>query len=527
MKRRAFVKSLAAGAAVLAAPNLARADARSVLRFTPLADLAVLDPVFTTARPTRNHAFLVFDTLYGLDEHFAVQPQMVSGHAVENDGLLWTLTLRDGLRFHDGEPVRGRDVVASIRRFGARDGLGQALLAATDELSAPSDRTVRFRLKRPFPHLPLALSGSAPATPVIMPERLAQTDPFKPVSEMVGSGPFTFLAAERVAGSRAAYQRFAGYVPRADGQASYLAGPKIANFERVEWVIIPDAATAAAALRAGEIDWWEMPTADLQPMLAKVRAVRLVQNEPANMGVMRFNHLQPPFDNPAIRRALLGAVSQGDAMAAITGGTNEQMQDRVGLFVHEMALASDAGIEAMAGPRDFDKVRRDLVAAGYKGERVALLDATDLPVIHGIASVAADVLARVGMNVDVQSMDFGTMIGRRTKKDPLDKGGWSVFFSFLDGVTTFNPFNHQGIAASGEKTWPGWPSSERIEALRAEWLQATDLEAQKRICRDLQMRLWQDVPYIPMGAYYQPTAMRADLKGAMKGTPRFHGIARA
>jgi peptide/nickel transport system substrate-binding protein len=527
MQRRALLKALGCGAAALSAPRLLRAETASVLRFVPLADLAVLDPVWAGARPTRNHAFLVFDTLYGLDDSLAVQPQMVAGHTVGDGGLLWTLTLRDGLRFHDGTPVLGRDAVASIRRFGARDSFGQALLAATDEVAAPSDRTIRFRLKRPFPQLPLALAGCTNQTPVIMPERLALTDPFKRVTEMVGSGPYRFLASEQLAGARVAYERFTGYVPRADGQASYLAGPKIAHFDRVEWIIIPDPATAAEALRSGEVDWWEMPTVDLLPMLARDRFIRLKQNEPANIGIMRFNQLQPPFDDPAIRRAVLGAVSQTDAMAAIAGDGKAQTQDRVGLFGQEMPLASDAGIAVLAGPRDFAKVRRELEAAGYKGAPVVLLDATDVPVIHGIAQVGADELRRAGMNVDVQSMDFGNIIARRMSKEPIDKGGWNVQFTFMDGVVTFNPWNNFALAANGAKAAFGWPSSERIEALRADWLQAADLDAQRRICRDLQLQLWQDVPYIPMGAYYQPTAMRADLTGVMKGTPQFHGIARS
>jgi peptide/nickel transport system substrate-binding protein len=527
MRRRTLLKAIGSAAAVLAAPKVLRAESASVLRFTPLADLAVLDPVWAGARPTRNHAFLVFDTLYGLDDSLAVQPQMVAGHTVEDGGLAWTLTLREGLRFHDGQPVLGRDVVASIRRFGARDSFGQALLAVTDELSAPSDRTIRFRLKRRFPQLPLALAGCTNQTPVIMPERLAQTDPFTRVTEMVGSGPYRFLASEQLAGARVVYQRFAGYVPRADGRESYLAGPKIAHFDRVEWIIIPDPSTAAAALQSGEIDWWEMPTLDLAPMLARDRGIRLRQNEPANTGLMRFNHLQPPFDNPAIRRAVLGAVSQADAMSAIAGDDEAQWEDRTGLFVRGMPLASDAGIDVLGGARDFDGVRRDLAAAGYQGERVVLIDAADVPVIHGIAQVGADELRRAGMNVDVQSMDFGSTFARRNNKGPVDQGGWSVQFTFMDGVVTFNPWNNFALAASGPKAAFGWPNSERIEALRAEWLQAGDLPTQQRICRELQLQMWQDVPYIPMGAYYQPTAMRADLTGVMKGTPQFHGIARS
>jgi peptide/nickel transport system substrate-binding protein len=525
MRRRNLLK-LAAGATMLAAPRIGNAQAAKPLRFAPVANLAALDPVWTSARPTRNHAFLVFDMLYGLDESFAAQPQMVAGHTVEEDGKIWTLTLRENLRFHDGGPVLGRDVVASVQRFGARDAFGQALLTAADEITVTGDRTIRFRLNRPFPHLPLALAGSTGSAPVIMPERLANTDPFQRVSEMVGSGPYRFLASEHVAGARAAYTRFEGYVPRSEGKPSYSAGPKVASIERVEWVILPDPATCAASLRTGEIDWWEFPSSDLSPTLAADGSVRLLQNEPANTGIMRFNQLHPPFDNPAIRRLVLSAINQADAMTAVAGVDPKHWQDNVGLFPHEMALATDAGIEVLTRPRDYEAVKRDLAAAGYHGERVVALMATDIPVVHALAQVAIDQLTRAGFNVDAQAMDFGTLISRRTRREPPDKGGWNVLFTFLDGIGNFNPANNFALAANGAKAWFGWPDSPDIEALRAAWLEESDLEAQRKICRALQIRLWQDVPYVPMGAYYQPTAVRADLVDVRKGPPQFYGVRR-
>ena len=524
MKRRSLLALAGAAAGSLAAPGIVGAQASRPLRFTPFADLAVLDPVWTTARPTRNHALLVFDTLYGLDDTFTPQPQMVEGHAVEQDGKVWTLTLREGLRFHDGTPVLGRDVVPSVRRFGARDGFGQALLAATDEIEATGDRTIRFRLKRPFPYLPLALAGSTATTPVIMPERLANTDPFQRVNEMVGSGPYRFLADERLAGAHVAYARFAGYVPRTNGKPSNSAGPKIANFARVEWTILPDPATCAAALRKGEIDWWEFPPNDLYASLAGDRAVRLVQSEPANTGFMRLNHLQPPFDDPAIRRLVVAAIDQAEAMTAVAGTDPSRWQDKVGLFVREMPLANDAGIDVLTRPRDYAAIKRDLSATGYRGEKVVVLVPADAPASHAMAQVGIDQLSKAGFNIDAQTMDYGTVIARRARKESPDKGGWSVFFAFLDGISTFNPANHFALPSNGAKAWFGWPDSPRIEALRAAWLDETDLEKQREICRALQMRLWRDVPYVPMGAHYAPTAVRAGLVDVPKGLPQFYGV---
>ena len=250
MRRRELFKAAALGALAVAAPRIGRAERANKLVFVPTEDLSLLDPHFAGPRSRRTHAYLVFDTLYGIDTSWAAQPQMVEGHQVEEDGLTWTLTLRDGLRFHDKEPVLARDVVASIRRFAARISFADALMAATEELSAPDDRTVRFRLKRPFPHLPEALAGPGSIVPAIMPERLAAASPFKPVAEIVGSGPYRFLPDEHITGARAAYERFQLYQPRPDRPAGFTSGPKIVHFGRVEWLTL-DPFSAMAALHAG------------------------------------------------------------------------------------------------------------------------------------------------------------------------------------------------------------------------------------------------------------------------------------
>jgi peptide/nickel transport system substrate-binding protein len=299
--RRDLLKGGAASLATIAAPLIGRAEKANKLVFVPALDLSLLDPVVTPAWPTRNHAYLVFDTLYGIDTNWMAQPQMVEGHQIGEDGLTWTLTLRDGLRFHDKEPVLARDVVAIIRRFAARISLATALMAATEELSAPDDRTVRFRLKRPFPHLPEALAGPGANVPAIMPERLAATSPFKPVAEIVGSGPYRFLPDEHVSGARAAYERFPLYQPRAVGPTGFTSGPKIAHFDRVEWLTL-DQFSASAALRSGEVDWWEVPLNDAAQALARDRDITVVSHFATAMGILRFNHLQPPFDNAAVRR---------------------------------------------------------------------------------------------------------------------------------------------------------------------------------------------------------------------------------
>ncbi|MBO1074490.1 ABC transporter substrate-binding protein [Roseomonas marmotae] len=530
MLRRQLFTGAAGAAMGSALPRFAiaqRANTRP-LKFIAQADLAVVDPIVTTAYVSRNHAYMVWDTLYGFDENYRPQPQMVDGHTVDEDGRRVTMTLRDGLKFHDGEPVRARDAVASIRRWGARDALGQVLFSVLDELSAPDDRTILFRLRRPFPLLFEALAK--PSTPVcfIMPERLAKSDPGTPVTEVVGSGPFRFNHNERVPGSLIVYEKFAGYVPRADGVASWTAGPKHVHFDRVEWHVIPDAATAAAALQSGEFDWWEQPTGDLQPVLRRSRDIVLENPDPTGLcGMARFNHLHPPFNNPAIRRALLGAVSQEDYMTAVIGTDRSLWRDQVGFFPPETPLASDAGMEALTSPRDYEKVKRDLAAAGYNGEKVVLIAASDFPSLNALAQVGNDMLVKSGMNVDFITADWGTVVQRRASREAPEKGGWSMFFTFWSGLDMFNPGVQQALRGHGQAAWFGWPTAPKLEELRTAWFEAPDPEAQKEVGRQIQLQAFQDVPYLPVGQYFQATAYRRDLTGVLKGLPLFWNVRRA
>jgi len=535
MRRRELLKTGLAAAAFatpVAMPRLARAAKASTLTFVPTSDLAVLDPIVTFNRPTRNYAYLVFDTLYGLDSNWQAQPQMAAGHEVDDDGLTWNLRLREGLRFHDKEPVLARDVVASIRRFAPRIAFATALMAATDELSAPDDHTVKFRLKRPFPHLPEALAGPGGTVPAIMPERLASTSPYQPVKEIVGSGPYRYLLDEHVSGARSAFARFEEYKARDGGGPAgvpgFTSGPKTAHFERVEWVTL-DAFSAQAALLRGEIDWWESPSRDLFPQIARDRNVAGVSHYMPAMGILRFNQLYPPFDNPAMRRALLSAIDQDEAMIALAGEDPADRYAGVGIFPTGTPLANDAGIDVLKGPRDYAAAKKALADAGYKGEKIVVISPTDVGGISQLSRVGSEQMRRAGINVDFQEMDFGTVIRRRTSQAAPDKGGWNVFFTLIDrSIPSTNPFGHQALRSDGKAAWDGWPDCPGVEALRALWLDTADPEQQRHIARELQTQVWQDLPFIPMGEYWQTTAYRKDLTGINPGCfTVFWGVRRA
>ena len=528
MDRRHFLATGAAAAATLSAPNIARGASSKVLRFIPQADLAVLDPVWTTAYVTRNHGLMVFDSLFGLDIDYRPHPQMLKGYTTAPDGKAWTLILRDGLMFHDDTPVLAKDCVASINRWAKRDAFGQALLAATDELSAPDDKTISFRLKRPFPLLPDALAKAGPSLCAIMPERLAMTDAFKQVTEMVGSGPFRFLANERVPGAKAVYERFAGYKPRAEGAPSFTSGPKIVKFDRVEWTTIPDAATALGALQTGEVDWWEQPSFDLLPVAQGDGKLKVDVLDPSGfLSLMRMNQLYPPFDNPAIRRALLGAVNQSDFMTAIAGTDRVWWKDKIGYFPPSSPLFNEAGMQALTGPRDIAKAKQEIIAAGYKGEPIVVMVPTDFPALNAMALVTVDMLKKVGFNVDVVSTDWGSVVQRRSNRNAPDKGGWNVFCTNFYGIDEATPAGYVALRGNGASAWFGWPNAPKLEALRNAWFEQPDVESQKKYGPLIQAQAFEDVPFLPLGEYLQPTAYSTSLKGVLPGAPLFWNVERA
>jgi peptide/nickel transport system substrate-binding protein len=515
MRRRSF---LAAAASLPAAPALAQPARARTLRFVPQANLTSLDPIWTTAAVTENHGWTVFDTLYGMTDDLRVQPQMAEGHTVSDDGLTWNIRLREGLRWHDGEPVRAQDCAPSLARWSRRDTFGQSLGAVVDAWEAADDRTIRVKLKSRFPLLLEALAKPAAVVPFMMPERLARTDPFQQVTEMVGSGPYRFLRDEYVSGSRVAYAKFDGYVPRQEA-ASRTAGGKVAHFDRVEWTIMPDSATASAALQAGEIDWWEQINADLAPRLRRTRGVEVaVLNTLGYIGVARFNHLHAPFNNPAIRRALLGAITQEDFLRGVTGNDPSAFKQCLSMWPCGTPYESTTANTAMQGARDLDAVRAAIRAAGYNGEKVVIINPTDFPTIGPFGQIMADLLKRLGMNVDLVETDWGSVVQRRASKEPPERGGWSIFHTWWPGVSIINPAVNATLRGQGDRGWFGWYDNPRVEAAASQWLLAETEAEQKRLADVIQRESFEQVPILPLGQFFISTAYRSGLSGFVPGS---------
>lgn len=502
----------------ISTPALAQWDRSKTLKFVPQAALTTLDPSFSTAAVTAQHGYHVYDTLYGLDADLKVRPQMAEGHDVSANGLEWTIKLREGLFFHDGEPVRAQDCAASIRRWISKDAFAKDFARSLDSVDASADRTLRIRLKKPFPLLPLAFAKIAPTVLFIMPERLANTDPARQVPEMIGSGPYRFAADEFVLGSKAVYKKFDKYLPRQEAPEG-TSGGKVAHFERVEWHILPDPSTAGAALQAGEVDWWDQVHADLAPLLKSNRNIEIRRLD--NYGFipfLRFNSTIPPFNNPAIRRAIVGMVNQSEYMAAITGGDTSLFTECHSYFPCGTEYGQASKPDPMASV-NFDAVKAQIKAAGYQGEKVIVVNPADFPTLGPLGQVTHELLKKVGMNADIIEADWGSVLARVQNRETVDKGGWNVYHSWWGGLSCVYPPSNAAIRGLGRAGWSGWYESAEMEALNSKWLGSVSDADRLQIVVEMQQLAFKDAPSIPLGQFYMNTGYRRSLTGIIGPRP--------
>ena len=497
------------------ASTAAPAMSQTVLRMVSHADIKILDPVWTTALITRNHGYLVYDVLFAKDADLKVQPQMAEKHEVSADKLTWTITLRDGLEFSDGTPVTAEDCVASLKRWGARDAFGQLLFKATAELKVIDKKTFAFVLKEPFGLVLDALGKVSSNVPFIMPKRVAETDPNKQIDDYIGSGPFIFKKDEWKAGEKVVYVKNPKYKPRAE-PPSMLAGGKVAKVDRVEWLAISDPSTAMSALLAGEIDLIESPPPDLFPVLKADKNIALFGwNSLGSQIVMRFNHLQPPFNNVKARQAAMLALAQEDIMRAQVGDP-EIFKLCNAPFICGTKFGKEYG-DLLIKP-NLEKARQLLKESGYDGTPVAMMHQTDLQSSNQVQPVAKQQLEKAGFKIDLMSMDWQTVVSRRARKEAPAQGGWNIFFTTNITLDSDNPGTNSYAAGSCEKAWFGWPCDPEIEKLRDAFIREGDPEKQKALGYAISDRVIDQAFYAPVGQYKAFGAYRKDrLEGWLAG----------
>lgn len=520
--RTSLFSAALAGLAVLAGPVSAE-----TLVAVKHSALRVLDPIMTTAYMSRNHGYMIFDTLYALDSDLVPQPQMVESHTVSDDGLVYKFTLRDGLKFHDGAPVTGNDVAASIARWGSRDGMGQVLMSFVESMGQDGDNVFVMTLKEPYGLVIDSLAKPSSNVPFIMPKRLADTPSTEAIPEQIGSGPFTWVADEFQPGVKAVYAKNEDYVPRAE-PASWASGGKVVKVDRVEWVVMPDDQTALNALLAGEIDYWESPPSDLLPILAAndemvVRNLNLMGMQT----IMRPNTLHPPMDNPLIRKAAIASVAQKDVLDALVG--NPEYYNLCGaMFVCGTPLASDVGSETLVKGNGMDMAKALLAEAGYDGTPIVIMHPTDVGTLRTQPVVVAQAMRDAGFVVDLQAMDWQTLVGRRASQAPIADGGWNMFMTNWVGADVFNPLVNNMVNGKGaDGGWFGWPDVPKLEELRMAYATSQSLDEQVKLAAEIQKVAYEEGVYAPIGQYFVPTAWSTRLDGVLDApAPLFWNISK-
>jgi len=502
--------SLATVTGIAPVPALAETTLKVVMH----SDLKIVDPIWTTAYIVRNHGYMVYDTLFAMDAKGEIRPQMVDKYEVSRDNLTYTMSLRDGLVWHDGKPVTAEDCVASIKRWAAKDSMGQKMMGFVKELQVVNSKTFKITLNEPTGLVLGALGKPSSNVPFMMPKRVADTDPNAQISDFTGSGPFIFRKDDWKPGDKAVYVKFAQYKPRPE-PPSGLAGGKVVKVDRIEWKWIPDAQTAINALLAGEVDYLESPPHDLYPVLKQDANVKLVNGNPlGNQFTFRFNTLHKPFDNPKVRQAVFYAFSQEGFLKAVIGDPTWYKTCR-SFYPCGSPLVTTKGMEGLL-ESNFEKARALLKEAGYDGTPIVLMQSTDLGVLTNLAPVAKDLMEKAGFKVDMQSMDWQTLVARRAKKEPPAAGGWHAFLTSWVSADILNPVMMGFMNSSCDKAMFGWPCDKEIESLRDQFARETNLAKQKAIAEAVQVRETLYPTHIPLGQWYGALAARKNIDGMIE-----------
>jgi peptide/nickel transport system substrate-binding protein len=510
LRRIGATLSLGALVATAACASVSGQSDNSVLRIVPGSDLSILDPIWTTATVSQDHGYMIYDTLFGMTAEGRIQPQMVDRYETSPDSKTWTFTLRDGLEFHDGQPVTSEDVVASLQRWGRRDTSGQKLLSAVDGWDIPDSRTFRMRLRTPYGLVLESLGKPTANVPFIMPRRVAATSADRQIDDYTGSGPFIFKKDEWKPGEKVVYVRNPRYVPRADA-ATGTAGGKIARVGRVEWIIITDPQTQANALAMGEVDYLEMPAFELYRTLKRHPDIQMLDlNRLGGQNLLRFNHLAPPFDNPKVRQAAMAALNQ-EMFLQVQVGIPGLSRTCFSVYPCQTPYATTTGMDFIAHP-NVGRARQLLVESGYSGTPIVLLQATDVTSLAKLPLVAAQLLRQAGFTVDIQPMNWKSLVSRRAQKT-----GWHIFITNSPGISQASPIDSYAISAACDRAWFGWPCDAELERLRDGFARAVDDRERKAIAEQVQVRAMEIGTHVPLGEYANPVAARKNVKGLLPG----------
>lgn len=504
-------------AAGLALPMLhGTARAAGTINVVLESEVVILDPHATTAAITRSFATHVFDTLFAMDGQGRIRPQMVEAWEVSGDQLTWSFRLRAGLQWHDGTPVTAADCVASLERWAPRDALGRMLWAAKAELVATDARSFRLTLSRPFPLVLDVLGKPNAPLPVMLPERLARVPVEQRIREPLGSGPFRFRQAEWRPGNVMVLERFPDYVPREE-PLDFLAGGKRVHLDQVNLRVMPDQATGASALIAGEIDYMQYLPFDLLGRIERARGVRTQGFGGIHQfqGVFRPNHAAEPLNDPAVRQVLWRCVDQASILTAIGVPERYRAPTCASVFLCDAPLGNTRAAEAMRF--DVAEARRMLAATAYRGQPL-----TFMTVQGGISQTAAQVMIQAmqqaGFNVTEQVMDWGTLLARRARRE-----GWHMFSVYANGTDMFSPLTHFYVS-NNCADFPGWSCDRDMETAVRDFANTADPAQRRALAERIQEGVVRDTTALMWGQFTIPAGHRERLRNLPQAAyPMFWG----
>ncbi len=504
------------------------AQAESTIRAVLTAKLGVLDPIATTSYATRTFAYLVYDTLVSMDSEGNFKPQMLESWSVSEDGMTYKFKLRDGLKFSDGTAVTAEDCVASLRRWWQRDSLGKRMKAKSKDFKVTGDKTFELELAAPFGHVISALGKPSSNVPVIMPARIASvTDPKDSVAENIGSGPYVFDFEGWSPGKVAVFHKNPHYLARSE-PADGLAGGKVAYFDKVEIVTIPDSATQIAALQAGEIDYVQSTPYDFIEILDANPDVTVPRFKGIGMTLLAavVNHLTPPFDNKEVRRSLQALAMTEQYMAGLGLPDDMWLKDCYSFFMCGTTYGNDAGVDQLPEV-GIESAKKILKESGYKGEPVRILLASSVNDINHNGLVLEGLMKQAGFNVEVQAADWPTVAKARWSKKPVSEGGWSLLPITWSGYDMASPFTNYRIANNCTDGYAGWACVEEITTLINQFEAESDVAKRQEIAKKIQVLAIDNVQFMIMGQYSRSSSHRADLEGLLDvGMPIFWNVKR-
>lgn len=506
---RNLVLSLALGVALSYVPVVQAQTVTAVMQ----SGLRVMDPVVSTAFMTRDHGYMIYDTLLGTDSNFKVQPQMADWK-VSADGKTYTFTLRDGLKWHDGAPVTSEDCIASIKRWAEKDSTGQVLMTMMADLKVINSKVFEISLQEPTTLLLSGLAKLSSRPAFMMPKRIAETPSSTSITEYIGSGPFKFVKSEFKPGLKVVYERNKDYVPRKE-PASWTAGGKVVNVDRVQWIAMPDQMTPINALMNDEIDFVQQVPFDLLPMVQDQENIKVeVLDKLGAWTYFRFNHLYPPFDNKLIRQAAMAAVGQADVLKALVGNPT-YYKTCAAVFGCGNPYENDYGAD-LTVPANIAKAKELLKQGKYDGTPVVILQPTDIAMLSAQPVVIGDALRKAGFKVDMKTMDWQTVATQQSNQKSPKEGGWNIFSTYSILASSGDPFGNTTVAANGKQAWAGWPDVPEIEKLRLAFARAKGDAERKQIMEQLQKWVIDEGVVAPLGQFLIPAAYSTKLSGVLQ-----------